>query len=217
MTDGVSAGEAMMLANGGMGGNWAWIIILLLAFGGNGFGRNGDNARIQDVYASNDQQTLMDQIRGITYGQSDSTFALNNSILTQSNMLQRDMLGGFYNLNNTMQNCCCETNRNIDAVKYENAQNSSLTRYENAQNTCAITNAIRTDGEETRKLLIQNKIDELRAKVAEKDQQLQSANFALSQQSQNATIINALRPNPIPAYTVQNPYVSTYNGCGCLY
>ena len=40
MTEGMSAGEAMLLGNGGMGGSWAWIVILLLAFNG-GFGNRG--------------------------------------------------------------------------------------------------------------------------------------------------------------------------------
>jgi hypothetical protein len=74
-------------------------------------------------------------------------------------------------------------------------------------------NAIHGEGEVTRALINANTMDALREKVNEKDRELQSAQFQLSQLSQNATIINALRPIPVPAYTVQSPYV-TY-GCGC--
>lgn len=98
------------------------------------------------------------------------------------------------------QQCCCETNRNIDSVKYENAQN-----------TCSIINAIKEDGDATRALMTQNEIQSLR-------DQLQTANFQLSQQAQNATLINALRPTPIPAYQTCSPYESALmyaNGCGC--
>ena len=53
-------------------------------------------------------------------------------------------------------------------------------------------------------------------KVNEKDRELQSAQFQLSQLSQNATIINALRPTPIPAYLTCSPFTSYGgNGCGC--
>lgn len=101
------------------------------------------------------------------------------------------------------QNCCCETNRNIDSVKYENARN-----------TCNIVNAIKADGDATRALMTQNEIQSLR-------DQLQTANFQLSQQAQSANIINQLRPTPIPAYVTCSPYeLSMYangrhNTCGC--
>jgi hypothetical protein len=45
------------------------------------------------------------------------------------NGIQRDMCQGFSTLNSgitnlgyQMQNCCCDTNRNIDAVRYEAAK-----------------------------------------------------------------------------------------------
>ena len=38
-----------------------------------------------------------------------------------------------------MKDCCCEVNRNIDAL-----------RFENSKNTCEIVNAIRDDGAATR-------------------------------------------------------------------
>lgn len=64
----------------------------------------------------------------------------------------------------------------------------------------------------------QNEIQSLR-------DQLQTANFQLSQQAQNATLISTLRPTPIPAYQTCSPYESAQlfshygtacnNGCGC--
>lgn len=102
-----------------------------------------------------------------------------------------------------LSDCCCTTQRNIDAV-----------RYENARNTCDIVNAIKADGDATRALMTQNEIQNLR-------DQLQTANFQLSQQAQNATLISTLRPTPIPAYQTCSPYESAhmyshqYNCCGC--
>ena len=54
-----------------------------------------------------------------------------------------------------MKDCCCEINRNIDAL-----------RFENSKNTCEIVNAIRTDGEATRALINANVMQDLRDKIA---------------------------------------------------
>lgn len=207
----------------GYGGGIIWIVLLFALFnGGWGNNRNTDAARIQDVYAANDLQSIRSAINNLGNGIADATFSLNNNILTQSNGLQRDILNGFCNTTNqSLQNTyaissaiaenrfaakdsSCTTNRNIDAV-----------RYENAQNTCAITRAIEQDGEKTRALIVQNKIEELQGKLAEKSQMLQTAQFELSQQTQNQTLIGALKPCPIPAYNVPNPYCNCNCGCGC--
>ena len=77
-------------------------------------------------------------------------------------------------------------------------------------------NAIKADGDATRALMTQNEIQGLR-------DQLQTANFQLSQQAQNATLINTIRPTPVPAYVTCSPYESNMyasgyyrnNGCCC--
>jgi hypothetical protein len=76
------------------------------------------------------------------------------------------MKDGFY----ALKDCCCTTNRNIDAV-----------RYEGAQNTTAITNAIHAEGEATRALINANTIQELRDRLEARDRELMTANFQLSQ------------------------------------
>ena len=122
------------------------------------------------------------------------------------------MLNGFNSLGSQIaenryaaQNCCCETNRNIDAV-----------RSENYKNTCEVVNAIRADGDATRALINSNTMQNLRDRLTAKDQELQTANFQLSQQAQNATLIGALRPFPQPAYITCSPYTAV-NGFGCGY
>lgn len=90
------------------------------------------------------------------------------------------------------QQCCCETNRNIDAV-----------RYENAKNTCAITTAIHDDGEKTRALMIQQQIQDLRDRNAALNNELQSAQLALAQGEQSRYILGSL-----------GRYMP-YAGCGC--
>lgn len=209
-------------------GEWIWIVVLFALFGGGfGWGNRGygyDNSALtrSDLQQGFDNQTIQNRLdsignklTSIGNGICDSTYALNNSIMQTSNMTQRDILNSASNLGAavsenrfTIKDCCCTTNRNIDAV-----------RYENAKNTCEIVRAIEKDGEETRKLIVANQLQDLRDKVTEKDQQLQTANFQLSQQAQSANLINTLRPCPIPAYVTCSPYQSALyasNGsCGC--
>ena len=99
------------------------------------------------------------------------------------------------------QQCCCETNRNIDAV-----------RAENYKNACEIKTAIHEEAERTRGLMMANQLQELRDKLADRDRALQSANFNLSQVVQNATIVGQLKPYPTPAYIVNSPYQSSTGG-----
>ena len=89
--------------------------------------------------------------------------------------------------------CCCETNRNIDSVKFENAQN-----------TCTVTNAIHAEGEATRALITQNEMQSLRDKLADEK-------LANSQCAQNAYLIGQLQPVARPAYITASPY--TANSC----
>ena len=55
----------------------------------------------------------------------------------------------------------------------------------------------------------------LRDKIVAKDQELQTANFQLSQQAQSASLISALRPFPQPAYITCSPYQAVNYGYGC--
>ena len=195
----------------GFGGDgaWIWVILLFVIFGwgGNGFGRNGNGLTQAEMQQGFDTQNVLRKLEGINSGLCDGFYAMNTNNLQMQNLLQRDLCQGFSTTNANIaenryaaQQCCCETNRNIDAV-----------RYENAKNTCDIVNAINADGEKTRALMTSNTIQALRDKL--QDTQLQ-----LSQVNQNATIIGALRQKaPIPAYTVMSPSMSNLAACGYGY
>lgn len=161
-----------------------------------------------------DNQAVMNKLNGLDNGLCDGFYAVNTSLLNGFNGTQQAInnvaVAGMQNTNalaTQLSDCCCTTQRSIDAV-----------RYENARNTCDIVNAIKADGDATRALMTQNEIQSLR-------DQLQTANFQLSQQAQNATLIATLRPTPIPAYQTCSPYESAQlfshygtacnNGCGC--
>lgn len=221
MYDGLSAADIMAMTKDDGQNNWMnnpFIYLVWLALlGGNGglFGRNNQSdctmqgaLTRSDMFEGFNNQDVNNQLRGITYGLSDGFYAVNTGMLNGFNGVQRDLCQGFNavtsginNLGYQMSNCCCGIERNIDAV-----------RYEAAQNTCQITNAIHSEGEATRALINANMVQDLRDRLEARDRDILSRDFQLSQLNQNATLINAIKPCPIPAYITCSPYAT--NNCG---
>jgi hypothetical protein len=192
-------------ANGGMN-NELWnnpfiYLVWLAVLGGGGlFGnRNGyGDAAVQgaltrsDLFEGFNNQDVNGQLRGITNGLCDGFYAINNSL--------KD---GFYGVQANVKDCCCTTNRNIDAV-----------RFDMSKGFCDVAGAIHAEGEATRALINATTMQELRDKLADRDRELMTANFQLSQQAQNAYLINEIRPCAKPAYITCSPY-TTASFCGC--
>ena len=185
----------------GMGG-WEGIIGLIVLAGifGGGFGGFGGNGGFQQGFNT---QNILSKLDGITNGLCDGFYSVATNSLQAQNQLQRDLCTGFAAVNAGInenryaaKDCCCQTQRAIDSVKFENAQN-----------TCAIVNAIHKEGDDTRKLITQNLMDSMR-------EQIQDQKFQLSQYAQNAYLLNRLQPTPVPAYQVANPNCC-HNVCGC--
>lgn len=138
---------------GNGGALWIIILFLFVFMGGWGNGFNRDNGALTraEMQQGFDTQEITRKLDGINYGLCDGFYAQNTT-----------MLNGFAGITTAVrdaqfaaQQCCCETNRNIDAV-----------RYEAAQNTCAIEKAIHAEGEATRQLIQTNEIQSLRDKVS---------------------------------------------------
>ena len=201
----------------GMFGDNGWWIILLFLFAGwgrgfGGFGGGGYEAAPAtqaDVRAAVDQQTLISKLDQQTYGLADSTYALNNAITngfhgvdTAICTLGYNMQGGFNALGHQISDCCCETGRAIERGFAE-------TNYNLATQACDTRRAIEDSTRSILDFLTQDKIATLAAEN-------QSLKFAASQAAQNAYLVGELRPAPIPAYTVANPYCcnSYVNPCG---
>ena len=209
MNEGLSAGDILALTKNNENGMWdnpfIYLVWLAVLGGGNGlFGNRGD-AAVQgaltrsDLYEGFNTQEINGQLRGITNGICDGFYAVNSG-----------MKDGFYGIQGALaenrfasQQCCCETNRNIDAV-----------RYEGAQNTCAITNAIHAEGEATRALINANVMQDLRDKLEARDRDIMVRDFQLSQLSQTASLVGELRPTAKPAYITCSPYTAASYGCG---
>lgn len=229
-TSGLSAGDILAITkdhDSNFGENWIWIIGLLIVAGifggGNGLfgGRSNSDGILASVIASNNNsgltrsdlfegfnnQDVNAQLRGITNGLCDGFYSVNTGMLNGFNGVQRDLCSGFNGVNTNinqarfdMQSCCCQTNRNIDSV-----------RYENAKNTCDIINAGNAN--------TQRIVDTINNYVMEqKDNKIAEQGQLLSEQR----IISAMKPQaPIPAYTVPSPYASYYSlgtcSCNSLY
>ena len=186
-------------AMNGNEGNAMWnnpfIYLVWLAVLGRGglFGGAGDAATQgaitrSDLFEGFNNQDVNGQLRGITSGICDGFYATNNTL--------KD---GFYGL----QTCCCETNRNIDSV-----------RYDMGKGFCDVATAIHAEGEATRALINANTVQALRDKLEDRDRELLTANFQLSQQAQNAYLLGEIRPVARPAYITCSPYTTT-SFCGC--
>lgn len=217
-----SLSDIAALTNGENNQMWnnPFIYLVWLAVLGNGglFGRNNGygDAAVQgaltrsDLFEGFNNQDVNGQLRGITNGLCDGFYAINNSLKDGFYGNQAAVKDGFYTtkegitgLGYAMKDCCCETNRNIDNV-----------RYEASKNTCDITTAIHAEGEATRALINANTMQALRDKLDDKDRELMTANFQLSQFAQNQYLVNEIRPCAKPAYITCSPYTTAAPACG---
>ena len=116
-------------------------------------------------------------------------------------------------LSTQLAQCCCE-----------NRQGQAQIQYDMATNTCAIQNAIQNqtqqiiqnDNANYRQLhdeIVANRMEDLKSKIADQAQEINQLNLSASQCQQNAYLISQLRPNPVPAFQVANPFASMYTGC----
>lgn len=216
--NGLSPADIMAMTQGdnnnnGFGGTWTWVFFLffLLAWGGGGLFGGGSTqgaltrAELADSLGRQDMFRNQDMIlTEVSAFERDATNRWGN--------IQYEVMKGLNDNRFAQQECCCTTNRNIDAV-----------RYENAKNTCDIVN---TSNLNTRDILtnqnagVQRILDYLTTdKIEGLRTELQSANLTIQNMNQTTNLLNSLRPYPTPAYITCSPYTanSMYNafgGCG---
>lgn len=244
--------------NDGIGDGW-WIILLLLAMNGwgnnNGFGggNNGPAAIWPYFTAQNtdsqvrsgfDTAALSGQLSAIQAGQSaaevsacgramDQMQATYNAQIAGMNQRFGDALalqGNLNEINNSLQNCCCENRAGIADLKYTVATEACADR---AAVTDALGNVLTTLNagiQSIKDQLCQDKIDAKNDEIAQLRQQVAMKDLAASQVAQNAFIqqgfanevdqlYNRLSNCPVPTTPVygRTP-IFTCNqnqGCGC--
>lgn len=161
---GLTASDVALLGNGNMGGmnNFFWVFaLLILANGGFGFGRGaGDYGQFataasqQEILFGQQFQNLDNKLDRLGNGIADATFALNNSIKDgQANVAGRVIDEGRA-LQTQLANCCCENQKNTDALRYDVSQ--MFAAY-NAQTSAQI--------QSLKDLMQQDKVEALQAKV----------------------------------------------------
>jgi len=179
---------SVMNNENGWGGNSAWLIILfvlIFGWGGNGY-RNGQGEFGQYATAASQNEILLGQkfdalsrqINQVGDGLCSSTYALNNSIQNEGRAIQSQL-----------STCCCENQRNTDALRYDMAQQFASSNANTTAQTQKILDAI-----------CQNKIDTLQSQVGTLQNQL-----ALQQAMCGVPKINPYMYGIVP----------TYSGCGC--
>lgn len=202
--EGYAIGQGQGYGNGGFGncGDGWWILLLLLCGWGNGgLGNGGGNmlgyelgrvATTNDVASGFSTSTIMSTQR-------------DNQLAQQAGFanVQQTLCQGFNGINQSIADCCCQTQRSIDGV-----------RYDMARNTCDV---IQSGKDNTQRI-----IDYLTCKET---QELRDQNFELRLQAarsaQDAYLIDQLRPTARPAYITCSPFDTAFgynrggNGCGC--
>ena len=205
---------------GGMGDGWLGLILFAMifgwgrgGFGGGGFGGGGGcgcETAVSNGFALNG---LENGIRGIQQGLCDGFYAVNTGLLT-----------GFNGIQSQLAQCCCETQRGIDSVKYDMA--TGLCGLGNTINGVA-RDIMENQNAGVRSILdflTQDKISSLQAEnqalKLQASQSAQNAFITATQEAQTAELIRRIAPMPVPSYAVPAPYPycgSGYStgGCGC--
>ena len=214
--------------NGGFFGSdgiWAIVLLALLFNNGGwgGFGGNNgwNNVATTDFVSSEFTQRDINQLSNtVTNGFGN----LSTQLCNCCSDVNSNIANGFYN---TATNLCnlrsdilmgnANTQRDIlmQTTQLENQLGMTslqgLARLDSC--CCDIKNAIREDGEQTRALITQNTIQDLRDRLT-------AAKDVISDREQTDTILSRLQPTPTPAYLVSSPYQSLIStgitgGCGC--
>ena len=220
--------------NGAWGdGGWLWIIVvfaLLFGWGGNGFGgfgggnfgRDGYPCATQaDVRAAVDQQTLISKLDQQTYGLADTFTALNNTLNSNFRGIDNAIctLGyqnqqGFNDVSHQISDCCCQTREAIQGVNYNLATQANSLQNSMCMNTRDIIDNANANNRAILDFLVNDKLSTLQSEN-------QNLKLKASQAEQNTYLVNQLRPCPIPAYQVANPFCcytgyQSNNACGCM-
>lgn len=192
----------------GFGGNgfvWAFLIFALLGFGGFGnFGGRGmpmpmDNGKLatkddlanQFNFAALERQNneIVAEVRN---GTNETVSAIKDASynnLMETRDVQASVATGFAN----MQKCCCETQRNIDSVNYNNAINTAAINANTVAQTQKVLDAIS-----------QNKFDAMQSRINQLE--LQSAMCGVVRY-----------PNAMTFNAGNSPFCGCGNGNGYYY
>lgn len=196
MENGLSTADALLLGQNGMGGanSWIWILMFFFLFGGNGF---GGTSRMQEVEGIATRDAVHS---GFQYNQID------NGIRG----IQSGLCDGFYATQGAIKDCCCQTNRNIDSVRYDMSRGFCDVVTASNLNTRDILEAQTANTQRILDHLCESEKQALRDRIS-------GLELSATIQNQSSNLLAALLPTPRPAYVVQSPYTTCgvqSTGCG---
>ena len=213
-------------ANGGFFGGsdaiWGIILIALLFNNGfGGFGNNGYNNLATTDYISSEftQRDVQNLGTNVSNGFQNTNNLISNGFADNATNicnLRSDVLTGNMGIQNSIldskyanQLAESQTQRDIllQTTQLENQANVNALNMQSKLDECCCN--LRAQGiENTQKILDvmnQNTIDDLRSQVNDLKNTITANGIGTS-------IVNQVRPYPIPAYPVSSPYVGLYNG-----
>ena len=228
--NGFLAGQGDNNRGGLFGGDGWWAIIifaLIFGWGNGGYGFGGGNSGgVVDGYVlTSDFANIERKIDAVNNGVCDGFYAMNTGMLNGFAGVTQAVTSGFSAAElarcnqqaalmqqlNAMQmqaqECCCENRQAIAQVRYDMATQACDTRNTIQNAARDITDNQNAGTREILNFLTNNRLRELEAENS-------TLKLAASQAAQNNYLVNTLRPAPIPAYQVQNPYSYGANGCG---
>lgn len=245
---------ALLFGNGGWGGfggfgggfggmfEFPWLLT-----GQQGI-NNNTNQGFDTLHLSNQIEGVRDGVAGLSNQLcsccGDITNAINttayNSEIAAANRQMASMqqnfnselttVNGFNNINNALQNCCCENRLGIANLGSDIAREACATRTNDTQNTQTLLTAITGGIQSIKDQLCQDKIDSKNDKIVDLQREILMKDLQASQVAQTADIrannavvanqlVSELRSCPIPAQPVYgNTPIFTCNGnggCGC--
>lgn len=179
---------------------------------------------------------LENAVRGVTQGLCDGFYAMQNSInglgmnvmqgfsqaeLSRANQ-QAALMQQLCNLGYQQKDCCCETQRSIDSVKFTIAQEDCATRNLMQSNTRDLIENQNANARAVLDALTAQRLEAKDERIAAQAAQIQALQLSASQAQQNAAIgamISASEATilrrtgaecPTAAYVVQPPHARQF-------
>lgn len=185
---------------------------------------------------------LENAVRGVTQGLCDGFYAMQNSINglgmnvmqysyqaeNANSQRQAALMQQLCNLGYQQKDCCCDTQRSIDGVKFTIAQEDCATRNLMQSNTRDLIENQNANARAILDALTAQRLEAKDERIAEQAAKIQALQLSASQAAQNATLMAAMDANkaeilrrsghdcPSAAYIVQPPTPVSFptNCCG---
>lgn len=213
--------------DGMFGGNGAWWIIILFLFvfcgwggGWGGNARGGQGAAMDGYVLTSDFANIERKIDSVNNGLCNGFYQqaqLTNGVqmqmangfgqaeLSRSNQ-QAALMQQLNNMAMQAAECCCKTQTAIQGVNYNMANQACEIRNTMQNGTRDIIENQNANARAVLDALTAQRIEAKDEKIAAQNQQIFGLQLAASQAAQNQYLVQTLRPGPIPAYMVPNPY-----------